>query len=215
MDTEVHIKSIARGDGTFSVVADGYLYVDGLRVYEAIDLRISLIDGKRARPSLRSALLDLSRPVDVTKTIRIPACAPKDLGSSSFMKTYRVQYPLYTGAMAKGIASAELVVAAGKKGMLALFGAGSLPIGATKTALDTIQRELPNGPYAVNLIHSPDNDSLERDNVDLFLKRSVRVVEVSAFMKLTPHVVRYRVVGLVSDGCGGVTCKNRIIFKLF
>eukprot|EP00939_MAST-03C_sp_MAST-3C-sp1_P002650 g2650.t1 len=232
MDSEVHIKSIAKSDGKIVVVADGYLYVDGLRVYEAIDLRVSVIDassssssGTRSKAStcvvggddrgdLRSALLDLSNPVEIAPHTHVPACTPADLGDPNFMKSYGVRYPLYTGAMAKAIASAELVIAAGKAGILASFGAGGLPIDKTVDALDAIQTALPDGPYAVNLIHSPDNDSLERDNVELFLKRGVRVVEASAFMKLTPHVVRYRVAGLEDDGKGGVRCRNKIIFKL-
>ena len=70
-------------------------------------------------------------------------------------------------------------------------------------------------PYAVNLIHSPFDASLERGNVELFLRRGVRVVEASAFMNLTEHVVRYRVAGLAkaSDG-SGVVAHNKIIFKL-
>ena len=43
-------------------------------------------------------------------------------------KKYGVKYPMYTGAMAKGIASAEICIAAGSNGMLASFGAGGLPL---------------------------------------------------------------------------------------
>merc|ERR1719197_635158 len=119
--------------------------------------------------------------------------------------------------MAKGIASAELVIAAGKRRMLASFGAGGLPTHATVAGLDKIQAALGvDGPYAVNLIHSPFNDLLERQNVELFLARKVRTVEASAFMTLTPHVVRYRLAGLVRDATapGGVRCLNKIIFKV-
>ena len=37
-----------------------------------------------------------------------------DPRSQDFMESYGALYPMYTGAMAKGIASAELVIAAGK-----------------------------------------------------------------------------------------------------
>lgn len=130
------------------------------------------------------------------------------------MEFYGVDYPLYTGAMAKGIASADLVVAAGKRRMLASLGAGGLPLGLVNKALDTIQAALPNGPYAVNLIHSPFDFELEKGCVDLLLQRNVTVVEASAFMSLTPHIVRYRVAGLTRGPDGRVHCKNKVIFKL-
>ena len=70
-------------------------------------------------------------------------------------------------------------------------------------------------PYAVNLIHSPFDASLERGNVELFLRRGVRVVEASAFMNLTEHIVRYRVAGLERDPETGATiARNKVIFKL-
>ncbi len=66
-------------------------------------------------------------------------------------------------------------------------------------------------PYAVNLIHSPFDASLERGNVELFLRRGVRVVEASAFMNLTEHVVRYRVAGLERDpATGAVVARNKV-----
>ena len=42
--------------------------------------------------------------------------------SKSFMDFYGVKYPMSTGSMAKGIASADLVVAGGQKGMLCSLG---------------------------------------------------------------------------------------------
>merc|ERR1740138_1690860 len=116
--------------------------------------------------------------------------------------------------MAKGIASADLVIAAGKKGMLGSFGAGGLPLHLVTAGLDKIQAALPNGPYAVNLIHAPADEGLESGGVELFLKRGVRIVEASAFMKLTPWVVRYRVAGLERGPGGRTVCRNKIIFKV-
>merc|ERR1711871_756210 len=152
-------------------------------------------------------------PVELLREYaEIHPCTPTTLGDPGFMKLYGVDYPLYTGAMAKGIASADLVIALGKRKILGSLGAGGLPLHLVNQALDEIQAALPNGPYAVNLIHSPFDDGLERGNVDLFLKRGVTVAEASAFMTLTIHVVRYRVAGL-SMRNGKVHCKNKIIAK--
>merc|ERR1711871_1172312 len=101
----------------------------------------------------------------------------------------------------------------GKRKILGSLGAGGLPLHLVNEALDKIQAELPNGPFAVNLIHSPFDDLLEKGCVDLLLQRGVRVVEASAFTHLTPHVVRYRVCGLTRGKDGKVVAKNKIIFK--
>ena len=180
---------------------------------------------------LRRCLLTLDQPVYISNSVsglnvtleepsydefrnfaEIHACTPTTMGDPGFMEMYGVDYPLYTGAMAKGIASAELVVALGKRKILASLGAGGMPLDLVNKSLDIIQAALPNGPYAVNLIHSPFDDGLERGNVDLFLRRGVTIAEASAFMTLTIHVVRYRVAGL-SMVNGKVVSKNKIIAK--
>jgi len=174
-----------------------------------------------AAAALRSALLKLDQDVVVSLPdggaglVRAVPWSALGRGSAAFMAQYGVRYPMYTGAMAKGIASADLVIAAGSKGLLASLGAGGLPLHRVTQALDKIQASLPNGPYAVNLIHSPFDETLEKGNVDLFLSRGVHIVEASAFMKLTVNVVRYRVAGLEANPSGGPpVCRNKIIFKV-
>jgi len=171
--------------------------------------------------ALREALLEPERDllVDLSmgSMLLVRSVPFESLGANSkeFMDFYGVKYPMYTGAMAKGIASADLVIAGGTRGMLCSLGAGGLPIHVVTKALDKIQAALPNGPYAVNLIHSPFDEGLEKGNVDLFLARGVRIVEASAFMKLTINIVRYRVAGL--ERCpksGRTVCQNKVIFKV-
>jgi PfaD family protein len=83
-----------------------------------------------------------------------------------------------------------------------------------ETTVDQIQAELPNGPYAFNLIHSPNEEALERNSVEVYLQKGVHVVEASAYLDLTPSIVYYRAAGLKqnTDGCVDIT--NRIIAKL-
>ena len=94
--------------------------------------------------ALRRAILSTERDVVVEMAggsaglVRAVPMASLGAGSQAFMAQYGVQYPLYTGAMAKGIASAELVIAAGSRGMLASLGAGGLPIGRVTEALDRL-----------------------------------------------------------------------------
>merc|ERR1719460_89946 len=171
--------------------------------------------------AMRNALLDAGRDLVVTLPgggsglVRAVPWSSLGPGSAAYMEMYNVKYPLYCGAMAKGIASAEMVIAAGTKGMLASLGAGGLPLDKVTQFLDQIQAELPNGPYAVNLIHSPFDEGLEEGGVELFLQRGVRVIEASAFMTLTKNIVRYRVAGLEPGPAGGPpVCRNKVIFKV-
>ena len=244
MDSEVHIKKVhTLADGSVEIIADGFLMVDFLRVYSATDLRLRVAKDTEARTAipaapvptsssiigleeLKTRLLDLGRPLHLRSTDsgelellpsggeEIAAVTLNDLGDSKFMEHYGVKAPLYTGAMAKGIASADLVIAAGKRGILASLGAGGLPMHLVTAALEKIQKELPHGPYAVNLIHSPFDSNLEKGNVDLFLEKGVHIVEASAFMELTPQVVRYRVAGLQRAQDGSVKITNKLIGKV-
>jgi 3-hydroxymyristoyl/3-hydroxydecanoyl-(acyl carrier protein) dehydratase len=44
LDCEVHVKKKVAENGGVTVHADGYLYVDGLRVYSATDLRLRIVE---------------------------------------------------------------------------------------------------------------------------------------------------------------------------
>lgn len=145
----------------------------------------------------------------------LPACRPEDLGDVSFRETHRLRFPCVAGAMANGIASAEIVEAMGRAGMLGIFGAAGLPLAKVEAAIDRLERNLgPSIPYGFNLIHSPNEPELEAAVVALYLKRGIRLVEASAYLDLTLPVVRYRVHGLRLDGNGEVVAPNRIIAKV-
>ncbi|MBD0405293.1 PfaD family polyunsaturated fatty acid/polyketide biosynthesis protein [Flammeovirga sp. EKP202] len=144
----------------------------------------------------------------------IPAYAPEALGDPSFRAAYGLKYNYMGGAMANGISSEDLVIALGKAGMLCSFGAGGLIPSRIEQAIDKIQAALPNGPYAFNLIHSPNEVALEREACELFLKRGVKVIEASAFMDLTPFVVKFRAAGLKKNADGSIHMENKIIAKV-
>ncbi|BAY19018.1 2-nitropropane dioxygenase, NPD [Anabaenopsis circularis NIES-21] len=138
----------------------------------------------------------------------------QQLGDPSFLSAYGVKYAYMTGAMAGGIASEEMVIALGKERILGSFGAGGLPPERIESAIKQIQQALPNGPYAFNLIHSPNDMAIERRAVDLYLKYGVRIVEASAFLDLTPNIVYYRVAGLSLNDANQIIIKNKVIAKI-
>jgi hypothetical protein len=136
------------------------------------------------------------------------------LGSARFRAAHGVRYAYLAGSMANGIASADLVIALARAGYLGSFGAAGLLPDRIGQALDRIAAEIPTLPFAANLIHSPIDRAVERATVELYLTRGVRCVEASAFMDLTPSLVRYRVAGLRRDRAGRVETGNRVIAKV-
>ena len=136
------------------------------------------------------------------------------LGDPEFIKVHGLKMAYMTGSMANGIASENLVIPSGKVGLLSSFGAAGLLPSRIEQAINIIQKALPDGPYAFNLIHSPSEDAIERAAVDLYLKYGVRTVEASAFLGLTPNIVRYRVAGLRRSTQNQVEITNRVIAKI-
>lgn len=186
--------------------------------------------------AIRAALMDLQQPLYVAKSGQQIGIAnstatasnasqtdvlafaqnltPEDLGDEAFKKQHGVKYAYHGGAMANGIASVELVVALGKAGFLCSFGAAGLVPDAVEAAIRRIQAQLPNGPYAVNLIHAPAEEALERGAVERFLKLGVKTVEASAYLGLTEHIVWYRLAGLSKNADGTVNIGNKVIAKV-
>lgn len=139
---------------------------------------------------------------------------PEQLGDPEFRQTYGLRFAYYGGAMASAISSISMVVELGKAGFMGSFGAAGLPPARLESAINQIQAALPDGPYAFNLIHSPNEEMLERRAVDLYLRYHITAVEASAFMDLTPHIIRYRAAGLSRDSSGSIEISNRVIAKI-
>jgi PfaD family protein len=143
-----------------------------------------------------------------------PALRAEQWGDPAFRATYGLTYAYMAGAMANGIASEALVIALGQAGMLGSFGAAGLMPARIEAAIQRIQQALPHGPYAFNLIHSPSEAALERRATDLYLQHGITTVEASAFLALTPQIVRYRAAGLSLDAQGRIVIRNRVIAKI-
>jgi PfaD family protein len=143
-----------------------------------------------------------------------PSLLPQQLGSPAFLSDHNLTYPYMTGAMANGIGSCEIVEAMGRAGMLGSFGAAGLSVERVTQAIDRLQANLGDRPFAVNLIHSPNEPAHEMAVAELLLRKRVRRVEASAYLDLTPAIVRYRVSGLSRNADGSVNVANRVIAKV-
>jgi PfaD family protein len=148
----------------------------------------------------------------------VPPCRLEDLGDPDLLSDHRLRYPYVAGAMANGVGSAEIVIAMARAGMIGFFGAAGLPLERVEGAIDRVQSELGVGEsdpsYGFNLIHSPHEPGLESGDVDLYLRRGVRRVSASAYLDLTPHVVRYRLAGIHRDAGGRVVAPNWVFAKV-
>ena len=144
-------------------------------------------------------------------------CRPflwRNLVILNFLRFHGVKYAYKTGAMANGIASEELVIAMGQAGLIGSFGAAGLVPARVKAAIEQIQAALPNGPAAYNLIHSPNEENLERSAVELFLQHNVTTVEAVCLFGINATLVRYRAAGLSVDAAGNIQIKNKVIAKI-
>jgi PfaD family protein len=140
--------------------------------------------------------------------------SPDTLGNATFCATYGTRYAYYGGAMANGISSAEMVIALGKAGFMGSFGAAGLVPARIEAAIQTVQQALPDGPYAFNLINSPNEPALEQRGAALYLAHNIHIVEASAYVDLTAPLVHFRAAGLGVDATGSIVIKNHIIAKV-
>lgn len=139
----------------------------------------------------------------------------ESLGSAGFRQDYGLRYAYLAGAMYKAVASKELVVAMGRAGMMGYLGTGGMSLAEIDAAIRFIQAELPgHSRYGMNLLCNPERPEVEEQTVDLFLKHGIRHVEVAAFIRMTPSLVRWRLVGLTRNAHGGIERPRRMLAKV-
>lgn len=137
------------------------------------------------------------------------------LGSPDFKRDHGVRYAYIAGSMVRGIASVPMVVAMGEAGYLGYFGTGALRLDAIERAIIEISRALGDRkPWGMNLLSNAASPEAEMQTVDLFLRHGVRRVEASAYMQISPAMVKYRAKGLRRDAAGTIHCDNLVLAKL-
>ncbi len=214
-DAEVALTVERRGGGMARVRTR---WADGVGAEQDVPLAVPLYD-------VVEALHDGSRPLHYRDgawyegpalgpvDFALPTLAPEQLGSPAYRAAHELRYAYAAGAMAGGISSAELVLALGGAGMLGYFGSGGLPLEAVEAALARIPAASAGRPFGFNLLHNPVEPAVEARTVDLYLRAGVRDVDASAFMGLTPSVLRYRLHG-IHEVDGQVVVPNRLAAKV-
>ncbi len=146
----------------------------------------------------------------------LPAIYPEWLGDRAFTATHNLRFAYVGGAMARGIASAELVIALGKIGCMGFFGSAGLPIEKTEQAIVQIKQALdPMGAsWGVNLIHTPATPHEENALIDLYLHHGVTRVSAAAFMGSNKALTRFVCKGLYRDEQGLVQRRHYIFPKV-
>ncbi len=146
----------------------------------------------------------------------LPPLFPEWLGDPAFMRIHQVRFPYVVGEMATGIATASMVIAVAKAGFLSFFGAAGLAPEIIENAVNEIQRGLARTTitWGSNLIHSPQIGGTEESTVDIYLRRGVTKMSASAFMALTPSVVRYSATGLRELPSGQIERRNSVFAKV-
>lgn len=146
----------------------------------------------------------------------LPPLYPEWLGERSFSEVHGTRFAYVSGAMANGIASAELVIAMANANMLGFFGAAGLPYERVQKEIQTIKHALDGKPvvWGANLIHSPQEPELEEQVTELYVRLGVKRVSASAYMKLTHNIVHYACSGLTQDSHGNVHRKHHVFAKI-
>ena len=183
-----------------------------------LGVRLAPAQASGASPTLQGPNLPASGQLADAWTLvgQLPPMYPEWLGERSFGEVHGTRFPYVAGAMANGIATTRLIVEMARTGFIGFFGAAGLSPGRVQAAIDELARELDPAklPWGSNLIHSPSEAALEDAVCELYLQHGVRCVEASAFMALTPAVVRYAASGLTEDPSGNIQRGNRLIAKV-
>jgi PfaD family protein len=145
----------------------------------------------------------------------LPPLYPEWLGDRSFTEVHNLRFPYVAGAMANGIATTDIVIEMAQAGMLGFFGAAGLHPDRISKELDTLEGALGTSmSWGSNLIHAPNEPTIEMATVELYLKRGVRRVSASAYMGLNAMIVRYAYTGISKGADGRILRKNFVFAKI-
>jgi PfaD family protein len=160
--------------------------------------------------------LDASKVPPASECYHLPPIYPERLGDRQFTEDHNIRFPYIVGEMARGIATPRMVVAAAKAGLLGFYGSAGLQVEEIRLGLTEIRQGLPDATasWGANVIHTPQQPGYEAEVIDLFLEQSVRRVSASAYMRLSPEIVRYTCLGLTRASNGEIKRQNHVFAKV-
>ncbi|MCI4646479.1 MAG: PfaD family polyunsaturated fatty acid/polyketide biosynthesis protein [Hyphomonadaceae bacterium] len=168
------------------------------------------------------------KALDPRRAIEVPAASadgaslhfspiyPEWLGDRAFSHSHGTRFNYVVGEMARGIATPRMVVNAVGAGCMGFYGSAGLGLSEIEAGLRHIKAHLARDQigWGANLIHSPQHPGLEAALVDLFLAEGVRRVSASAYMRLSPEIVRFSAAGLTRDRNGEIQRETHIFAKI-
>jgi trans-AT polyketide synthase/acyltransferase/oxidoreductase domain-containing protein len=179
------------------------------------------VSGGRFRPTPPAKLTNITEVTHMLwsqsrrQSEALPRITAATLGSAQFKSAYGIKYAYLAGAMYKGIASKEMVIAMGKAGLMGYLGTGGMRLDRIESDIRYIQSQLPFGSrYGMNLLGDLSHPELEQRTVELYFSHGVRFIEAAAYVQMTPGLVRYRAKGLKRKPDGGIEIPHRILAKV-
>ncbi len=143
---------------------------------------------------------------------QLPNLTAEDFGDREFKQTYGLKYALYGGAMANGIASADMVIALGKVGCMGSYGSGGQPLEVVAREIDKMKAALGEKPFLVNML-SNRNADMEMKLAQLLIDKKVLGVEASAYISPSEALVYFRVKGIREEN-GTILIPHKVIAKV-
>lgn len=158
-------------------------------------------------------LISTEKLEEETLLFQIPNITAQEFGDPAFKKEYGLKYALYGGAMANGIASADMVIALGKAGFMGSYGAGGVSLETISAEIDKIQAALDDKPYMINMLSGRNADA-EMRLAQVLIDKNVPAVEASAYIIPSEALLYYRLSGIREDANGTVIPARKVIAKV-
>ncbi len=144
----------------------------------------------------------------------VPEVRADSFGALGFRQMFGLKYAYVGGAMVGGISSPAMVKALTQVGALGIYGSSGNPPEVVEKNVAALKAELPDRVFGCCVLNSPHDPSWEEKVTEIYLRHKMRLVEASAFMQLTPSLVRYRLSGVRQNPDGSIYAPNQIMAKV-
>ncbi|MDA9224210.1 ACP S-malonyltransferase [Tateyamaria sp.] len=148
-------------------------------------------------------------PIDTASSQQI-----ETLSTPDFRETYEVGSNLIGGSLRDGVASADLVIAAGKNGFFCSYGAQQLGKEKVLSDIARIKAELGTKRFGVGFVPYWKAPEADIHLIEALLKAGVETLELSGLIAPSLALVRFRLTGARLMSNGHAIAPNTIIAKV-